>query len=61
MSILSWLGIRQRFMRRSALDELNEFVREERARRRGTDGDFDEEQFDRAVELVRERLQKRGV
>ncbi len=59
MSILSWLGIRQRFMRRGALDEFNRFVREEKVRQRGTDGYFDEGQFDRAAELVRERLQKR--
>lgn len=46
-------------MRRGALDEFNRFVREEKVRQRGTDGYFDEGQFDRAAELVRERLQKR--
>lgn len=56
MSILSWLGFRQRFMRRSAVDEFDAFVREERARRRGADGHFDEVQFDRAVDVVRRHL-----
>jgi DNA-binding MurR/RpiR family transcriptional regulator len=60
MSILSWLGIKQRFMRRSALDEFEEFVKEEKARLSHADTEFDEEQFDKAVDLVKRRLQKRG-
>ncbi len=60
MSILSWLGIRQRFMRRSALDEFNEFIKEEKTLQRGTDNHFDEQQFDKAVDLIRDRLKKRG-
>lgn len=60
MSILSWLGVKQRFMRRSAIDEFQEFVKEEKARRKNTDTKFDGKQFDNAVELVMRRLKKRG-
>lgn len=61
MSILSWLGIKQRFMRRSAIDEFEDFVKEERNRRRSADVDFDEAQFDKAVDLVTRRLKKKGA
>ena len=60
MSILSWLGIKQRFMRRSALDEFNDFIKEERTRQRSADSDFNEDQFNKAVDLVHRRLEKRG-
>ena len=52
MSILSWLGVKQRFMRRSALDEFKEFIKEERTRKSSADHEFNEEQFDKAVELA---------
>ena len=60
MSILSWLGIKQRFLRRSAIDEFNDFTQEEKARKNSTDNEFDEAQFDKAVNLVLRRLKKRG-
>jgi hypothetical protein len=60
MSILSWLGVKQRFMRRSALDEFKEFVKEEKTRKSSTDSEFNEEQFDKAVDLIVRRLEKRG-
>lgn len=61
MSILSWLGVKQKFMRRSALDEFKDFIKEEKTRKRSADSDFDEEQFDKAVDLVIRRLEKRGL
>ena len=60
MSILSWLGIKQRFMRRSAVDEFDDFVKEERSRLKNADTAFDEKQFDKAVDLVKRRLKQRG-
>ena len=60
MSILSWLGVKQRFMRRSALDEFKEYAKEEKTRKRSADSEFNEEQFDKAVDLVVRRLEKRG-
>ena len=60
MSILSWLGVKQRFMRRSAIDEFEEFIKEERSRLKSADTDFDEAQFDKAVDLVGRRLKKKG-
>lgn len=60
MSILSWLGIKQRFLRRSAIDEFNDFTKEEKARKNSTDNEFNEAQFDKAVDLVLRRLKKRG-
>jgi len=60
MSILSWLGVKQRFMRRSALDEFNDFIKEEKTRKSSADNEFNEAQFDKAVDLVLRRLEKRG-
>lgn len=60
MSILSWLGIKQRFKRRSARDEFNDFIKEERSRQKSADNDFNQEQFDKAVALIHQRLEKRG-
>ncbi len=60
MSILSWLGVKQRFMRRSAVDEFEEFIKEERSRLKSADTDFNETQFDKAVDLVSRRLKKKG-
>jgi hypothetical protein len=60
MSILSWLGVKQRFMRRSSLDEFKEFIKEEKTRKSSADSEFNEEQFDKAVDLVLRRLEKRG-
>ncbi|MCW8963890.1 MAG: hypothetical protein OQL16_08845 [Gammaproteobacteria bacterium] len=60
MSILSWLGVKQRFMRRSALDEFNDFIKEEKTRKSSADSEFNAEQFDKAVDLVLRRLEKRG-
>lgn len=60
MSILSWLGVKQRFMRRSAIDEFEEFIKEEKGRLKSADTDFDEKQFSKAVDLVTRRLKKRG-
>ena len=60
MSILSWLGVKQRFMRRSALDEFKDFIKEEKTRKKSTDSEFNEEQFDKAVDLVLRRLENRS-
>lgn len=59
MSILSWLGVKQRFMRRSAIDEFEEFIKQERSRLKSADTDFNEAQFDKAVDLVCRRLKKK--
>ena len=47
-------------MRRSAVDEFKEFVKEEKTRKSSADTEFDEEQFDKAVDLILRRLEKRG-
>ena len=60
MSILSWLGVKHRFMRRSAIDEFQEFVKEEKARQKNADTKFDEKSFNDAVDLVTRRLKKKG-
>ena len=60
MSILSWLGVKNRFMRRTALDEFQEFVKEEKSRQKSTDTQFDEKTFNAAVDLVMRRLKKKG-
>jgi len=60
MSILSWLGVKQRFMRRSAIDEFEEFIKEEKNRLKSADSDFDEPQFSKAVDLITRRLKKKG-
>ncbi|TNF97766.1 MAG: hypothetical protein EP297_09830 [Gammaproteobacteria bacterium] len=60
MSILSWLGFKERFKRRSALDEFEEFIKEEKSRLSHADTELNEEQFDKAVDLVKRRLEKRG-
>ena len=60
MSILSWLGVKQRFMRRSAIDEFEEFIKEEKNRLKSADAEFNEKQFGKAVDLVIRRLKKKG-
>ena len=60
MSILSWLGVKQRFMRRSATDEFEEFIKEERNRLKSTDAEFNEKRFNQAVDLITRRLKKKG-
>jgi hypothetical protein len=61
MSILSWLGIKQRFMRRSAIDEFDEFIKQEKGRLKNADTEFNEKQYDKAVELVMRRLKRKGA
>jgi len=57
MAILSWLKTKQRFTRKSAIDEFQEFAKTEEKRMRSSDGDFDQDVFKRAVKLVMHKLE----
>jgi hypothetical protein len=57
MAILSWLKSKQRFTRKSSLDEFQEFAKAEEKRQRSSDSYFDEDVFQQAVELVRHKLE----
>jgi hypothetical protein len=41
MAVLSWLKSKQRFTRKSAIDEFREFAQAEKKRLRSSDSDFD--------------------
>lgn len=56
MSILSWLRVKQRFTRASALEAFDDFVGREAKRRRAADDDFNEDRFVQAVAAARQRL-----
>jgi hypothetical protein len=57
MAILSWLKSKQRFTRKSAIDEFQEFAREEEKRLRSMDSDFDKDIFEQAVKLILHKLE----
>ena len=59
MSILSWLKSKKQFMRRSAIDEFREFTQKEADRLRTSDSEFDEAQYQQAVDLVVKKLQRK--
>jgi len=56
MAILSWLTSKQRFTRKSAVDEFQEFAKAEEKRQRSSDSDFDKDTFQQAVQLVKQKL-----
>ena len=56
MAILSWLKSKQRFTRKSSIDEFQEFVKAEEKRLRSSDSHFDEDVFQQAVKLVLHKL-----
>ena len=60
MAILSWLTSKQRFTRKSAVDEFQEFARAEEKRQRSSDSDFDKDTFQEAVQLVKQKLSPSG-
>lgn len=56
MAVLSWLKSKQRFTRKSAIDEFREFAKAEKKRLRSSDSDFDKDIFQQAVKLVMQKL-----
>lgn len=60
MAILSWLTSKQRFSRKSAIDEFKEFAHSEEKRQRSSDSDFDKDTFQQAVQLVMQKLSPSG-
>ena len=57
MAILSWLKSKQRFTRKSSIDEFQEFAKAEEKRLRSSDSHFDEDVFQQAVKLVMHKLE----
>lgn len=57
MAILSWLKSKQRFTRKSAIDEFQEFAKAEEKRLRSSDSDFDQDIYQQAVKLVMQKLE----
>ena len=57
MAILSWLKSKQRFTRKSAIDEFQEFASAEEKRLRSTDVAFDQDIFQQAVRLILHKLE----
>ncbi len=57
MAILSWLKSKQRFTRKSAIDEFQEFAKAEEKRLRSSDSDFDKDIYQQAVKLVMHKLE----
>ncbi len=56
MAILSWLTSKQRFTRKSAIDEFQEFAKAEEKRQSSSDSEFDKDTFQQAVQLVKQKL-----
>jgi hypothetical protein len=56
MAILSWLTSKQRFTRKSAVDEFQEFAKAEEKRQHSSDSEFDKDTFQQAVQLVKQKL-----
>ena len=57
MAILAWLKSKQRFTRKSSIDDFQEFAKAEEKRLRSSDSDFDEDVFQQAVKLVLQKLE----
>jgi len=56
MAILSWLKSKQRFTRKSAIDEFQEFAKAEEKRLRSSGKEFDKDIYQQAVKLVMHKL-----
>ena len=57
MAVLSWLKSKQRFTRKSVIDEFKEFSKSERKRLRSSGSEFDKDIFDQAANLVLHKLE----
>ncbi|NOY67288.1 MAG: hypothetical protein GXP13_07750 [Gammaproteobacteria bacterium] len=57
MAVLSWLKSKQRFTRKSAVDEFREFAKAEEKRLRSSGTEFDTDEFQQAVKLVLHKLE----
>lgn len=57
MAILSWIKSKQRFTRKSSIDEFQEYAKAEGKRQRSSDSHFDEDVFQQAVKLVLQKLE----
>lgn len=57
MAILSWLKSKQRFTRKSAVDEFQEFAKNEEKRLRSSDTDFNQDIYQKAVKLILHKLE----
>lgn len=57
MAILSWLKSKQRFTRKSAVDEFQEYAKIEEKRLRSSDSDFNQDIYQQAVKLILHKLE----
>jgi len=57
MAILSWLKSKQRFTRKSAIDEFQEFAKTEEKRLRSSDSGFNQDIYQKAVKLILHKLE----
>ena len=57
MAILSWLKSKQRFTRKSAIDEFQEFAKTEEKRLRSSDSAFNQDIYQKAVKLILHKLE----
>ena len=57
MAVLSWLKSKQRFTRKSVIDEFREFAKAEKKRMRSSGSEFDKDIFEQATKLVLHKLE----